>query len=256
MVIKMKKHLSVLGLFVRSSIFSVLGIILLMGAVEALFFHMELNKALTAYTAGVGGSFPLPERLLDRSAVNVYFALAFILTTVVLCLPGCAFRTKTGYTIARLSISETAVTLWQILCNTLMYLLLASAQTVIAYGLCQYYTAAAPAEFTSTQTVFLAFYRHEFLHSLLPLADAALWIRNGLLAISLGVATATFPLKQRAKKVSVMVISIASLSIVFFERGIGEFGQIAINVCILLIAICELLGFVLIGIREEADEDE
>ncbi len=252
----MKKHISVFGLFVRSSILPILGIILLMGVVEALFFHIELNKALEAYSAGVGAGFPTLERLLDRSAVNVYFALAFLLATVVLCLPGCAFRTQTGYTINRLSVGETAVTLWQILCNTMLYLLLASAQTVIAYGLCRYYMAAAPAEFISGQTVFLAFYRHEFLHALLPLADAALWIRNALLVIALGISAAAFPLKQRAGKISVMIVSLAAFAIVFFERGIGAFGQIAINCCILLIALCELLGFMLTKAREEADEND
>ena len=252
----MKKHMSVLGLFIRSSLFPTLSILLLMGAVEALFFHLELNQALTAYTAGVGTGFPTLERMLDRSAVNVWFALAFLLTTVFLCLPGCAFRTQTGYTVARLSVSEAAVTFWQILCNVLMYLLLASAQTVIAYGLCQYYMSAAPAGFTSAQTVFLAFYRNEFLHALLPLADVSLWIRNGLLAAALGVAAASFPLKQRAKKISVMIVSLAAFAIVFFEQGIGNFGQIAINICILLIAICELLGFALGRVREEADEDD
>ena len=163
MIISMKKHLSVLGLFIRSSLFPVLGIMVLMGAVEVLFFHIELGRALTAHTAGIGVGFPSLERLLDRSAVNVYFALAFVLTTVILCLPGCAFRSKTQYTVARLSVTETAVTLWQAVCNILMYLLLASVQTLIAYGLCQYYMAAAPAEFTSTQTVFLALSLHDKL---------------------------------------------------------------------------------------------
>ena len=256
MIISMKKHLSVLGLFIRSSLFPVLSMIVLMGAVEVLFFHIELSRALTAHTAGIGVGFPSLERLLDRSAVNVYFALAFVLTTAILCLPGCAFRSKTQYTVARLSVTETAVTLWQAVCNILMYLLLASVQTLIAYGLCQYYMAAAPAEFTSTQTVFLAFYRHELLHALLPLADAPLWIRNGLLVTALAASAAAFPLKQRAGKISVMIVSLATIAIVFFERGIGEFGQIAIHACVLLIAICELLGFMLTRSREEADEDE
>lgn len=252
----MKKHLSVLGLFIRSSILPVLGILLLMGVVEFMFFHMELQSALTAYDAGIGAGFPQLERMLAKSAAYVYFALAFVLITILLCLPGCEFRAKTGYTLCRLSISEKSVFLWQFVCNTLMYVLLAAVQTVIAYGLCQYYMASAPAALTSNQTVFLAFWRSEFLHTLLPLTDITLWIRNILLALSLGLATALFPYKQRQKLFSGSAIALVSFTIVFFERGIGDIGHTVIAAIIGFMVVCELLGFVLTKDREEVTEDE
>ena len=251
----MKKHLSVLGLFARSTLLPILGLLLVMGAVEFLFFHMELQNALTAHDAGVGDGFPQLERLLDRSAANVWMALSFVLITAALSLTGCQFRTATGSTLRRLSVSENAVLLWQFVYNTLIYLLLAAAQTVICYGLCRYYLAAAPAEAISNQTLFLSFYRSELLHSLLPLSDLALWIRNLLLAPALGLAAAIFPYKQRNGFYSGSVIFLTAFAVITFERGIGEFSHIAITACVGMIVVCELAGFLLTRDREEETRD-
>ena len=103
----MKKHLSVFGFFARSSFFKVLLILLAMCAVEFTFFHFELKNALEAYEV-VGACMPSLERMFMRAATNVYFRVALALITVVICLPGCEFKSNTSYTLRRLSISERA----------------------------------------------------------------------------------------------------------------------------------------------------
>ena len=92
----MKKHLSVFGFFARSSFFKVLLILLAMCAVEFTFFHFELKDALEAYEV-VGSGMPSLERMFMRAATNVYFRVALALITVVICLPGCEFKSNTSY---------------------------------------------------------------------------------------------------------------------------------------------------------------
>ena len=88
--------------------------------------------------------------------------------------------------------------------------------------LCAYYADCAPSEFTGSQTVFLAFYRNEFLHALLPLSDISLWVRNACLLIGFGVCTALFPFKQRRRGFAISVPSLVVSGLIFFRCGIGE----------------------------------
>ena len=217
----LKKHVSVFGLFARSSLFKVLLILLVLCAIEIVVFRVELQSALEAYEV-VGSGMASLERMFERSAANVYFRAALILMTIAMGLPGCAFKSNTHYTLRRLSVSERATFFHQAAYNTLMYLTLIAVQLVLAFGLSQYYAATVPAECVSNQTVTLAFYRNEFLHSLLPLEDVGLWIRNGLLVISLGLAAAEFPYNQRRRKFSSTAIALCIYTIVFFDQGIGE----------------------------------
>lgn len=252
----MKQHISVLGLFARSSLWKVMAVLLLMSGVEIFFFEKELQAALTAHAADVGLGFPQLERLLDRGAANVWFALAFVLITLLLVLPGCEFRARSGYTLRRLSVGEVSIFLWQLSYNIFVYFLMVVWQTVLCYGLCMRYVALAPSAAVSGQTLFLAFYRSELLHALLPMADVALWLRNLFLLAALGISSAIFPCKQRAGKYSGGIVALAAYAVVFFERGIGEFSQLAIAVCVWVVAICEPVSFFINRDREEVATDE
>ena len=56
---------------------------------------------------------------------------------------------------------------------------------------CYRYSLQKPRESLSPQLVFLAFYRCEFLHCLLPMAEVLKWIRNILLILTLSMTAAT-----------------------------------------------------------------
>jgi hypothetical protein len=252
----MKKHLSILGLFARQSLLPVLGILLLMCGMQAISFHFSLRDALVAYQADVGGGFPQLEVLLPHAAVYAYFALGFILITALLCLNGCQFRTKSGYTWRRLSVSEHTVFLWQWLYNMLIYLLLWLVQTVFTFALCRYYLTAAPEAVLGTQTLFLAFWRSEYLHALLPLADVTLWVRNGLLLISLGLAAAIFPYKQRRGRYSGSAIALIPYTLITFERGIGEWSHVGLALTVTALVLGEWISMRLLSDDEgEVSED-
>ena len=250
----MKKHLSVFGLYARSSLFRVIGILLLMCAVEVAFFHVELQKALEAYEV-VGYGMASLERMFMRAATNVYFRVALVLITIVICLPGCEFKSKTGYTMRRLTISERATFFHQAAYNLLVYIMLFAVQLTLVFALSQYYLSAVPEECISNQTMFLAFYRNDFLHSLLPLEDIGLWIRNGLLIITFALATAEYPYRQRRHKFSSTALALVVYTIVWFDQDIGQLGHVIITAIIALMLIGTTV-YILTKIDEEVVQDE
>lgn len=250
----MKKHLSVFGFFARSSFFKVLLILLAMCAVEITFFHFELQDALEAYEV-VGSGMPSLERMFMRAATNVYFRVALVLISVVVCLPGCEFKSNTSYTLRRLSISERATFFHQAAYNALVYMMLIAIQLVTVFGLSQYYLSVAPVECISNQTILLAFYRNDFLHSLLPLEDVGLWIRNGLLVLSLGLCTAEYPYKQRRHKFSSTAIALIAYTIVWFDQSIGQLGHVIITALIALMLVGTTI-YTLTRKDEEVVQDE
>ena len=217
----MEKHLSVFGLFARSSVYKVLLILIAMCAVQSLCFYMEVQDTVAAYEA-IGADVASLEKVFEKAAVNVYFRVALVLVSVVICLPGCEFKSNTSYTLCRLSVSERTIFFYQAAYNMLICCMLIAAQLVTVFGLARYYIATVPAQFISNQTIALAFYRNNFLHSLLPMEDVGLWIRNGLLVLSLGMACAEFPYRQRRHKFSATAIALVSYTIVLFDRSIGQ----------------------------------
>ena len=217
----MEKHLSVFGLFARSSVYKVLLILIAMCAVQSLCFYMEVQDTVAAYEA-IGADVASLEKVFEKAAVNVYFRVALVLVSVVICLPGCEFKSNTSYTLRRLSVSERTIFFYQAAYNMLICCMLIAVQLVTVFGLARYYIATVPAQFISNQTIALAFYRNNFLHSLLPMEDVGLWIRNGLLVLSLGMACAEFPYRQRRHKFSATAIALVSYTIVLFDRSIGQ----------------------------------
>ena len=177
------------------------------------------------------------ERMFMSAASNVYFRIALALITLVVCLPGCEFKSKTSYTLRRLSISERAAFFHQAAYNTLVYLMLFGVQLALVFGLSQYYLSVVPEECISNQTIFLAFYRNDFLHSLLPLEDIGLWIRNGLLVITFGLATAEYPYRQRRHKFSSTALALVVYTIVWFDQSIGQLGHVITTGIIALMLI-------------------
>ena len=225
-----------------------------MCAVEIAFFHFELQDALEAYEV-VGSGMPALERMFMRTATNVYFRVALVLISIVICLPGCEFKSNTSYTLRRLSISERATFFHQAAYNALVYLMLFGVQLVAVFGLSQYYLSVVPEECISNQSIFLAFYRNDFLHSLLPLEDIGLWIRNGLLVITFALATAEYPYRQRRHKFSSTALALVVYTIVWFDQDIGQLGHV-ITTAIIALMLIGTTVYILTKIDEEVVQDE
>lgn len=202
----MKKYLSVFSLYIRSSIYKLIAVIILMAAAQILLFNIALNSDYAT-----AGTLMGVESLIDVSRAPLVFGAAFTAVTVFLILSGCEFGTKQGYTLRRLAVKEKSVLLCQTGANTLLYGLLLISETLISYVLCMMYIKFAETPeiaekaLISNQTVFLAYYRSNFLHALLPLNDIFKHISNLVALLGMGFTGAVFPYFLRRKRISLEV---------------------------------------------------
>ena len=235
----MKKHSSVFMLMARSTIYRVLGLLIVMAVAEAGLFWLRLQQG------AIDGNFSL-EAIISESRLSWACAAFFLFVNVILSWG--SYTISDTYTAARLSVSGKAVYLWQCIYNTLCYLLFWMVQILIGIGLCRVYEAMAPAEFVSNQTVFLAFYRSNFLHSFLPFEDTWVWVRNILLVVALGICSSRIPGKNR--KIGIGSCFLIAATGVFFVQGIGE------AVALIIAAIvCAVPAVVKALSKEVPDED-
>jgi len=211
----MKKHGSVCMLLVRCSIFRVLAVLAGMALVEVGLFLAVLSRGITTEGYSL-------ELFVSKSGLQWVFGCAFLLMTILLCLPGTESGSKCGYTLRRLRVSERTVFFWQSAVNSMFYLLLWLVQILLAVGLSRLYVLMARPEFVSGQTIFLAFYRSDFFHSLLPFEDAGFWVRNAVLVLALGICAARYPHAQRRGRRGQEIIALFFGTVFFFVRGIGD----------------------------------
>ena len=250
----MKKHISVFGFYARSSIYKVLLVLLLMALAETTAFLFQFQGELENYYALLeqvthGNAevayLARPEQLLGNGYVSAVFAVAVMAVSVTLCLPGCEFGAKTSYTLKRLQVSERACFFWQVLCSLMLYLLVYAVQIAVIFGLAKYYINHVPANLVGNQSVFLMFYRSEFLHSLLPLADIRIWVRNLFLLFGLAFAAAGFSYQQRRKKKPMALWLMLVCSWFFFSQEIAGFSNVMFLSLTSLMVITKLLFNVL-----------
>ena len=242
----MKKHLSVLMLIARSTIYKVTGVLILMCGLEVLLF---------TWTAGrlAGGEIIGLEYAFDNSFIFFVFAAAFCVLVIILADLGVNKKAKPKYTLLRLSITEKQIFLWHSLYNFLCFLLLLLLQTLVVMGLCQYYMNSGIDPSASVQTVFLAFYRNAFLHSLLPLDNPFNMAGNVFLALAIGICCARSAVLQRSGKGSGIMIFTIYMGIRTFIRETGE------NINKLLLWIVVIVILIEAGIylfRKEAADEE
>lgn len=247
----MKKYLSVFNLFARGSLYKVLICFILMVSAEAILFSIKLNETLNLYYSG----FQLNqlETVIDNSLIELIFTVCFILITWILSVMGTEYgNVQTSYTIRRLQISERKYFLCQATYNSLIYIIFWAVQTFTVFILCTVYIYSAPENMVGNQTLFLAFYRNGLLHSLMPISDIGLWIRNIILAIGMGFTTAEFPYKQRRKKFGATVIAYGLYIIIFFTMELSDTFNLFLTTIVSIIIIGETLYTMLIEDEEVA----
>ena len=234
------KHMSVLGLFCRSTLWRLLAVSLLAIAAEVLMFLSELKNS-----APVG-----IEACIQYSDIRWVLCVWYLLFLVILSLPGTDFGSKSIYTYRRLQISEKWVFVWQCIYNLLAFALLWMLQVVTAYGLCRLYTAMVPAEFVTQQSIFLAFYRSDLLHSILPLEETTRWAVNIFILISSAVSSAYFPFQNRRGSFAVSLVLEALIVIICFVRPLGNFGLLP-----LVLPFVAAVDLFMVFAWEEDDDD-
>ena len=233
----MKKHLSVLMLYVRSTLYKFLLLILIMAVVQGVFFALAYR--------GADGVFAL-NTILRGSRLGIIFAVCFLALCALLCLNGCEFGSRQGYTLSRLLISGKMTFFWQSVSNAGFVFLFWAAQVGITLAFCAFYTAHYPQQ----QAAMLSFYSNDFLHNLLPLEETSILIRNVALLAALAVTSASFPVRMRRGERAPAFIAVALICIIFFVRGIGN-SQNNVMISILVIAISSYAAY---GVCKEAGD--
>ncbi len=248
----MKKHLSVLGVLARMSIYKILGVLLLTGLVEITCFYSRLERELSYVDAEVGAGVAQIEHLIDNNVLSWCIGVSFVLVFILLAVSGTERGARCGYTLRRLSVSEKEVFLLGTLYNTLMLVFFCAVQLVLSYAMCVLYVNRVPAEHVGAQTVFLAFYRSDLLHSLLPLSDILLWMRNISLAMALGCAASGYSFYQRRKKFSASAIALCIFTIVFFVTELGDGFNIGL---VIAVSLCNFAYMLFCVCSKEVEYD-
>lgn len=248
----MRRYLSVWMLYVKSSIYRAIGMIVIMAALQTALFWYVLRLARTAAAAGeeLCGYAVTVETVFLESRICWVFAAAFVLLSVVLMGACTGSGSVTGYTLRRLRISDKGVFLAQTAANACFYLLLLAAEILVTFALASLYTAQ-PELYVTNQTIPLAYYRDPFLHGLLPLSDWFCLIRNVLMWLGLSVAAACYPVLRRRGKVVPEAILWIAATLLWFGTWAGE------NQCTGLVVILVIDAEMLIRIfRKGAVLDE
>ncbi|NLY54399.1 MAG: hypothetical protein GX060_07270 [Firmicutes bacterium] len=235
----MRQGVSVLMLAAGSTLKKLLGLFVIMAAAQSTLFYFALQKSLDGEPVGL-------EQLISQSRMAIVAGVGFLLLCALLSLTACEIGgSKLRYTMHRLSIPErTTVLLWAGH-NAVCFFLFWIVQLGIAFLLCRLYvTEMGGSAYVSKQTILLAFYRNSFLHSLLPLAETSRYIRNGILAICLGICAACFSFRQRHDKKGIAVVVLAALTVVSFSQAMGS---LAIDIFLSLVALSIAAG-ALIGV--------
>lgn len=248
----MREKLSVLMLFARSSIKRICLTLFLITVVECGLFYFALHR----FQEGINSGAMSLGTVIDRSRVFYVFVVAVALLYTHLIDIACEGGSHTGYTLRRLAISERQVTLlhWWFITGVLMIVWL--FQALLALGLCMWYLKICPAELVNHQTLVLAFYRTNFLHNLLPMADMWCWVRNVALAVVAGIWMANSARGVRwGKKVGFGTYLILWLVVLAFTWSSGHSATRDIGVT-MLCGLILFFGLVVLWKGEDEDEEE
>lgn len=202
------KHLSLLGLWVENCLGKVLALLGLMAALEIAVFGARL--------------YLLPGRPMGEVLKGVPFLFMVGWIALFHLLAHCGDeRRAVGYTLRRLRVSEGAALVWKGLFGAVCFLLLWAAQTAVCLGLCAWYAAAVGPAYRSAQTALLAFYRVPFLHSLLPLAETAGYLRNLLLSAAMGLEAGLCSWRMRRGSRALFGRAVAGAAAFLFPQDMG-----------------------------------
>lgn len=236
----MKKYISIFELFARNTIYKLLLILIAMVTVQIVMFQRAMTEWAPIGVAEYGileaVEYYSLEWMVDRSNNAGFMGVAFVLMTAVLCWNGCNIGSKSNYTIQRLQVSEKAVFIMQSVYNSLCYVILLGVQLAVLLVQCMMYIEQS--DNVTNQTVFLAFYRNEFMHSVLPMESGFRWIVNGMIVISCGVAATLFTFLQRRGKLAWSLLVTVAAVVLGFVQELGS----------QLIIVTAIVVFIVVGL--------
>lgn len=202
----MKRYLSIFMLLSRSVIAKLIAILTGTAALHgAVLFLLRDERNI--------------EAVYNHWGMKTVFGVGLVLTTALLISTLSQSGSKLDYTLRRLRIGHRSLCMCQSVFNVACYLMFWAVEILVALLLCRLWVSNREVE--SHQTVFLAFYRSELLHSLLPLDDVSRWVRNIVVFICLGICAACAPVLQRRGEQHLGVLSLPVVLAFVFPSGIA-----------------------------------
>lgn len=212
----MKRYLSVFEMIARSSIYKVLLIIAGMVMAQAIVFYQKVMA---------GGMYSL-ESYIYECDFGISFRIAYVLITIVIVLPGMNLGSVQSYTLQRLRIKESKVFWLQVLYNFVAYVLLWGIQLMTLLTMAVFhYQKFADNGIWNNQTLFLAFYKSEFMHTMLPLEDGLGWFVLVSMGLISALTAAEFTKRQRCGKFGFELVVVVIITLIGITRNIGDVPQ-------------------------------
>ncbi len=241
----MKRHLSILMLAARFTIYKVIGLLAVMSIVQVGLFGLTFSKDPTAAL----------EVLLGGSSLGLVTVIGFVLLCILLCRSANGSGgAKSAYTINRLSVGELAFTGWFAVYNSLMFLLFWLWEVLTIFAICLLYLHWGPEEMIGPQTVFLACYRVVFLHQLIPLADISCWVRNGVFVLGLGICAAGYAYHERGERRGIAIWFMAATVLAGGSGILGSVNAADVTLTLWCVLVAVIAFGVVISKEREFDQ--
>ncbi len=246
----MKKYLSVFSLVARESMVRVSLLWALSAAVQTAVFYKQMFSDRVVNDKFLSEAFSYDN---DELCLPFVFFLTLLLTGLLLMKTGMDFRTRTGYTLRRLRISEKQIYVIQSAYNCLMIFMLFVFETALCFFLAKWGTTFIETELVTNQTVYLTFYTASFLKEIFAGRNIVTVIRNLFFIASMGFNLSAFSyLWRRGSKYVFGVLVLVAAAIIFWVSPDFEYIE---NIPVTVVAVGTLI--IAIGMvrsrREEYD---
>ena len=240
----MKKYLSVFTLVARESLYRLPILWIFSALLQAVSFFVTVKGEYIQENMKIYEAFYSYESL---SAI--IFVLTLLFTGLVLIKTGMEFRSRSGYTLRRLLISERKVFLLQSLYNSIMLFMLLLFEFLLVFILMTAGYGMLEDKFVTNQSVYLGFYGSEFVQNLFAGRDLLRAVRNLLLTVSLGInlSAVTFFMRRSKKHFIGVIYLIFCTAIFILPSEIGAVGSDIFSIAVSLPAAAVSLAAVARG---------
>ena len=194
----MRKYISVLALDVRCTIYKILGVIILMSGAQLGNFYRVLQRNLARWNQYNYNMDPSEynmliltfEQAIEEGYIQFFFGAMVVFVCAIL-IWGCSEhgKVRSRFLLWRLRIERRQVyVVWSIY-RTFIIALVIAWQLLLVVIMNEMYQSIIANEM-APQSLFLAFYRNLFLHSLLPLSDVFGMVWLSIFVVLCGMGTA------------------------------------------------------------------
>jgi len=193
--------------------------------IEYFLFHRAMKAAQPSVMTEFTDLEPIPafEAIIENAHLEYILCALFFLFSALFLYTGCEQKGgKLRYTLRRLSVPEGQIHLSWAVYYSLCYLLLMVWQAGMFWVLYHVYAASPFGEGLGANGFFLATYRSDLLHSLLPLHDVARQIRNAVLLPCLGLSCSFFSFHLSRGRRGWDALLLVGMTAFVFIRSMGN----------------------------------